>query len=140
MTETKPTTEQLKDILEAHGIKPSFQRLSVLKYVMEHRDHPSVDVIFRNLKEQIPTLSRTTVYNTLSRLSRNGLIQSLTINDGEAKFDYSETAHAHFLCTRCGKIYDVFLDSDIYKMETIDGHLVTDIQINFKGICSHCKQ
>ena len=140
MLENNISTNQLKNILDAHGVKPSFQRLSVLKYIVEHRDHPSVDNIFNNLRDQIPTLSKTTVYNTLNLLTQKCIITALTINDVEVKYDYIEIPHAHFLCTNCGRIFDIELDTDIYNTEFIDNHKVIDTQINFKGICNNCKQ
>lgn len=134
------SNQEIIDILKAHGIKPSVQRISVLGYLIEHRDHPSVDTIYKNLRDQIPTLSKTTVYNTLNQFVGQGIINALSIKDGEVKYDYVDHAHAHFICMVCGRIYDVELDTEIYNTTSVDNHMVTDAQINFKGICKNCKQ
>ena len=34
------------DILNSHNIRPSVQRIAVLKYLLEHRIHPTVDDIY----------------------------------------------------------------------------------------------
>ncbi len=134
------STEELKSLLQQKGVKASVQRLSILRYVMENMDHPSVDKIYQRLLPQIPTLSKTTVYNTLKQLTDKGLITALNIDDTEIKYDFIEQPHAHFRCLSCGHIYDVELDSAIYQTQTIDGHQVVSTQINFKGICNNCKQ
>ena len=57
--------QETYDYLLKHGIKPSIQRLAVMGYLLEHRTHPAVDEIYNALKAEVPTLSKTTVYNTL---------------------------------------------------------------------------
>ena len=133
------STETLKSLLQQKGVKPSVQRLSILRYVIENMDHPSVDKIYQKLLPQIPTLSKTTVYNTLKQLTEKGLITALNIDDTEIKYDFIEQPHAHFICLSCGHIYDIELDSVIYQTQTVDGHQVVSTQISFKGICNNCK-
>ena len=140
MTESPVPIERLKKLLDQKGVKPSYQRISVLKYIMEHMDHPSVDTIFKNLVNQIPTLSKTTVYNTLNLLTEKGVITALSIDGVEVKYDYIEIPHAHFKCIMCHKIYDVKLNSDIFKKRSLKGHKITEAQINLKGICKDCSQ
>lgn len=140
MADYTVTTEQLKDLLLNKGIKPSIQRLSVLRYIMEQMDHPSVEKIYQNLVNQIPTLSKTTVYNTLKQLTEKGIINALSIDEVQIKYDYPHAPHAHFLCTHCGIIYDIEMVTDLYGLQSIDGHQVMSAQINFKGICNNCKQ
>ena len=51
--------------LSAHNIKPSLQRLAIYSYLLEKKNHPTVDMIYSDLHPSMPTLSKTTVYNTL---------------------------------------------------------------------------
>ena len=91
--------------LQSHSIKPSVQRMSIMRYLMEHLTHPTVDEIYTSLSPEMPTLSKTTVYNTLKLLSDHGAIQTLTIDERNTCYDADTTPHAHFLCKRCGRIY-----------------------------------
>ncbi len=47
------------------GIKPSYQRIKIYEYIFNNNIHPTVDNIYKKLLKEIPTLSKTTVYNTL---------------------------------------------------------------------------
>ena len=138
MEKTHITTEVVGKILEKSGVKPSFQRLSVLKYLMQNQNHPSVDKIFKALSPDIPTLSKTTVYNTLNLLSEKGVVIALSIDETEVRYDFIFKPHAHFLCTECGKIHDVYLEDSFKDLSEVGGHKVTEAQINFKGICKYC--
>ncbi|KAA3620230.1 MAG: transcriptional repressor [Calditrichaeota bacterium] len=130
--------ENVKNLLEAKGVKPSFQRISVLKYLLQENNHPSVDTIYKNLVSQIPTLSRTTVYNTLKLLSEKEVISTLSISNTDLRFDFVGEPHDHFQCNTCGKIYDIYEISDFSELKTVDGHQVQEMQLHLKGTCNRC--
>ena len=54
------------------GIRPSVQRVAIMNYLATHHTHPTVEEVFLSLKKKLPTVSRTTVYNTLRMLSEHG--------------------------------------------------------------------
>lgn len=124
--------------LENHHVKPSVQRIAIMKYLMEHLTHPTVDEIYTALSPTMPTLSKTTVYNTLRLLSAQGAIQALTIDEHFICYDAETTPHAHFQCKRCGKIFDVEDVKQQMKAVQIEGHYVEEIHFYYKGICKDC--
>lgn len=128
--------------LQGHNIKPSVQRIAIMKYLMEHRTHPTVDEIYTALSPTIPTLSKTTVYNTLKILSEQGAAQTLTIDERNTCYDADTTPHAHFLCKRCGKVYDLACNDTVRQVvdTDMDGHKVQEIHYYYKGICKQCKE
>jgi Fe2+ or Zn2+ uptake regulation protein len=99
--------------LQNHNIKPSVQRIAIMNYLIEHRTHPTVDEIYTALSPSIPTLSKTTVYNTLKLLSEQGAAQTLTIDERNTCYDADTSPHGHFLCKRCGKIYDLMCNNNV---------------------------
>lgn len=130
----------IKEILLEHEVKPSLHRINVLKYIIENKNHPSVDVIYRALVNTIPTLSKTTVYNTLKLLTEKRIISVLHIDETELRYDYIINPHAHLVCIKCGKIYDVEFSSGYFSKKSIKGHEVLEAQVNLKGICSKCNK
>ena len=54
-----------REYLLKYDIKPSVQRMVIMDYLMSHRIHPSADEIYNALYPTIPTLSKTTIYNTM---------------------------------------------------------------------------
>lgn len=126
--------------LTAHGIKPSMQRLAVMEYLMQHHTHPTADCIYNALHPSMPTLSKTTVYNTLKLLADQGAANQVNIDDRTACFDVTTSAHAHFLCRRCGKVYDVPLTlTDLKQVARVpEGFGVDQEALYFRGLCKEC--
>jgi Fur family ferric uptake transcriptional regulator/Fur family peroxide stress response transcriptional regulator len=134
---------QVKEHLEGHGVRPSVQRIAVMEYLMAHKTHPTADEIFSALQPDIPTLSRTTVYSTLSTLAACGAIRVLDLESGRMHYDGETKPHAHFVCTRCGKIHDIWpAERDWQAMMLAvpppQGTSVTQTQLLYKGLCSQC--
>lgn len=130
--------EQYKQYLEARGISPSYQRLKILEYLDQHRTHPTVDEIYTALLPHIPTLSKTTVYNTLSLFVQEGLASMLVLDNVEARFDITVQPHGHFTCEQCGRVYDLDIARYVNMPDSIDGHSIKQYQITLKGICKEC--
>ncbi len=123
-----------------YDIKPSVQRMAVMEYLMTHFTHPSVDEIYTALSPKYPTLSRTTVYNTLKLFVEQGAVQMLTIDEKMTCFDGDVSHHAHFLCKRCGRIYDLPLSDsakEVLRMD-MDGNAITEVHQYYKGVCKKC--
>ena len=58
------------DIMKEHDIAPSMQRVKILEYLRNYKIHPTADMIYQALLDEMPTLSKTTVYNTLKPLQK----------------------------------------------------------------------
>ena len=102
--------EEIVDLLRIKGLKPSMQRVQIYDYIKDRKDHPSVDMIYKDLAPSIPTLSRTTVYNTLKSFVHAGLATQIVIEENEVRFDPNVVEHGHFKCETCGNIFDFSVD------------------------------
>ncbi|BAT71516.1 Fur family transcriptional regulator, peroxide stress response regulator [Thermosulfidibacter takaii ABI70S6] len=133
------SVEELRDMLKDKGIQPSFHRIHILKYLLENKSHPTVDEIFQKLSGEIPTLSKTTVYNTLNLFAEKGLVEVLTIDEREARFDVIVKPHAHFKCLKCGAIYD-FWEVDVkIKDKEFEKFTTKSMHLYVKGYCPNCQ-
>jgi Fur family transcriptional regulator, peroxide stress response regulator len=131
--------EKYVKILKDHSLKITSPRLEILKYLDEHHTHPNVEEIYTTLKKKHPSLSRTTVYNSLETLKKNKIIQSLTISGSELRYDIEEGMHHHFICTHCGAIFDIAISCPNMDRTVQGGHQVEEVQGYFKGICKNCQ-
>lgn len=129
------------DYLLSYGIKPSVQRIAIMDYLIKHKTHPCVDDIYMALNKQIPTLSKTTVYNTLKLFVEHKAAVMLTIDERNTCFDAVLDLHAHFQCKHCGKIFDLPLDLHSIEMEglTNDGFIIDEVHRYYKGLCPKCQ-
>ncbi len=134
----KTTFEDLSLELKSKNIRLSHQRLKVLEYMTNHRTHPTVDQIFNDLQKEVPTLSKTTVYNTLSTLIEAGLVKLITIEDNETRYDIDTKNHGHFKCESCGKIFDFDININSLETEGLNDFKINNRDVYFKGTCPKC--
>lgn len=132
--------KQLQIKLKEKGIKPTFIRLKILNYLQRDSKHPYAEKIYRAIKKEIPTVSMTSIYNTLDLFQKKGIIKPLLITGSEVRFDADVSSHQHFFCQRCGKIIDLDVKYDYLKKKSINGHKVIEVQGYFIGLCRNCRE
>jgi len=132
--------ENIGDFLKSNNIKPSYQRIKIYEYLMGTTAHPTVDTIYRALLPEIPTLSKTTVYNTLNLFVDNNIALLITIEENEARYDADTSVHGHFKCDNCGAVLDFKADISDILAPQLEGCQITEKHIYFRGTCSGCSQ
>ncbi len=132
------TFDNLLNELKNKKIRLSHQRLKVLEYLTTYYNHPTADQIYNGLHDEVPTLSKTTVYNTLNSLIDAGLVKAINIEDNEVRYDINTHNHGHFKCESCKNIYDFNIDIDSFKTDQLYGFDVHDKNVFFKGTCNKC--
>lgn len=130
------------DRLVQNGIRPSAQRLSIMDWLIKHPIHPTIDDVYNALSKEIPTLSKTTVYNTLRLLSENHAAQMITIDEHHVCYDGNIEGHVHFYCKRCGKVIDLMEEEapTLQSGKIVNGNIVQEEQLYYKGICAACQR
>ncbi|MDD3079505.1 MAG: transcriptional repressor [Paludibacter sp.] len=124
-----------------YAIKPSVQRTAVMDYLLKNRTHPTIDEIYTALSPSMPTLSKTTVYNTLNLFLEKGAVQALVIDEKNARYDIDTSAHAHFICKKCGKVYDIFgLKPEVFELPQNPNFTIDSVEIAYSGTCNACKE
>lgn len=126
--------------LTEHGVKPSFQRIKILDYLVSEKNHPTVNDIYLALLPLIPTLSKTTVYNTLNLLIENHVVNEVLVEENEVRYEFAEGFHGHFKCDVCGRLYDVPLKIDLASIKDLKHYSITEQHIFFKGVCGNCQK
>lgn len=131
---------ELTRMLHQCGIRPSSQRLAVLGYIASRRSHPTADEIYAAIAPDNPTLSLTTVYNSLHRFVDCGLLRELEIEAGKLHYDMTAYGpHSHFTCRRCGRIFDMELPCGCDTIPDSDFE-IESVEVVYRGICPDCRQ
>jgi len=128
--------------LRDHGLRLTPQRMAVVKYLAENRDHPSVEQLFEAVRPNFPTTSLATIYKTVAVLQDIGEVSELRLGQEMARYDGANPQpHPHAACTRCGRVIDVDLETDpdwAAKVEQTTGFQIDTYRIDFFGICPEC--
>lgn len=131
--------ENVGDFLKSHGIKPSYQRVKIYEFLMNTVEHPTVENIYNALNGDIPTLSKTTVYNTLKTFIEKEIAMVITIDENETRFDADTSLHGHFKCEVCHSVFDFDVKIDDISHDALEGFEVREKQMFYYGICKKCK-
>lgn len=132
------TESQVAEMMHGAGLRPSVQRIAILSYIVNLHRHPTADEIFCALSERYPSLSRTTVYNTVHALVDAGLVRTIEIESGSMRYDLApQPRHSHFMCRRCGRIFDVSMPDDLGSAVS-PGFSIDSVDVYFKGLCPEC--
>ncbi|MCI9676484.1 MAG: transcriptional repressor [Lachnospiraceae bacterium] len=123
------------------ALKYSRQREMIKDFLMTRKDHPTADIVYMNVRKQNPNISLGTVYRNLTLLADIGEIARLRVGDGVDHFDADTSPHYHFVCTECGSVIDLEMDSIEGILEIagahFDGHIAGHVT-HFYGICGNC--
>ena len=67
----------LIDGLRASGAKITAQRIAICNWLLNTNTHPTANAVYEAIRDDFPTMSLATVYNTLSLLEGLGLLHQV---------------------------------------------------------------
>ena len=91
-------------------MKYSKQRNIILEIVNSSYNHPTADMIYKEVQKQIPNISLGTVYRNLNQLVEHGYIKKISIPNESERFDKTLQEHIHFICLSCKKVEDLSIE------------------------------
>ena len=139
--DTASQIQRFTDICRRHGLKITPQRVAIYRELMQSRQHPTADAMFRKIKVDFPNISFDTVNRTLLTFAEIGVVDMVEVFGGAKRFDPDVSGHHHLHCTACGKIVDVAYDqyADLQIPESIARQFtVTGWRVVLRGICRTC--
>ena len=118
------------------------KRDAILTYLQGTNAHPSAEMVYADLKQQIPDLSLGTVYRNLNLFKEQGLAITVGTVKGVERFHGNTNPHVHFFCTDCGAVLDLpKMDVPQQLVSTAAGQIggtVEQCQMTFTGLCRDC--
>lgn len=140
MKRTETLTAELKKV----GMRITPQRIAICRMLCETDTHPTANAIYEKIREQYPSLSLATVYNTLDALVGLGAVNVLgAVGDDHVHFDADTSPHVNLACVACHKILDinsvhvVDLDQDV---SSTSGFKLLGARVMYYGLCPDCQR
>lgn len=123
--------DNIKQVLLAHDVRPTSQRVEIAKVLLREPQHLSADQVLARVNVQRPLVSKATVYNTLNLFAAQGLINQVIIDAGKVFYDSNTDFHHHLYNEDTGILQDV--DASALKIECMpelpEGTLGTGIDV-----------
>ena len=142
MTRTSPATVDVQvDRLRRAGLRVTTPRVAILTALAGHRGHPTAEQIHASLRRRQPSLSLSTVYQTLDAFIRAGLIRRVPGAPGRLRVDGTEDSHDHAICGECGGIFDVdrrHVPLPAQPLRLPQGLEVRGLRLEYDVLCRAC--
>ena len=122
-------------------LRHSRQRERIYEYLCQSEEHPSAEMVYNDLRPEIPGLSLGTVYRNLKLLEELGKVRRVTSYQGTERYDACCGDHAHFLCEGCGLLHDLGSANAEAIRAAIDleeGYRMSKLDLTVTGLCPNC--
>ncbi len=116
--------------------KQTWQKQVVLDTVKSMKNHPTADEVYKAICSKNVDLGIATVYRNLNTFAKQGLINKVTLSNAADRFDYRLDRHEHFLCEKCGKVYDA--DVTVNIIPTRGDVNYNSYSLTLFGVCDEC--
>ncbi len=123
--------------------KYSRQREAIKDYLAQTKEHPTADTVYMHIRKIYPNISLGTVYRNLNLLAEQGEILKINCQDGCDRFDGNPKPHYHFICSKCGKVMDLEMESidhiNVIAGAGFHGRIIGHVTF-FYGLCPECTE
>jgi Fur family peroxide stress response transcriptional regulator len=98
--------------LKEKGLKVTPQRIAIAQTIQKE-GHIDIEELYSIMSKAFPTISLATLYKNINSFLEKSFIVEVHIPNHKTKYELVNENHAHFICTRCGKIRDLQVDEKL---------------------------
>lgn len=132
--------DKIAESFRNKGYRATHQRIAITSIILGCRSHPSAEEVHEIVSRQYPTISLSTVYNTLHILKEIDFVNEINIK-GKTRYDSNSETHINIICEECGKILDIQEPSIYNNIDNLfkkSGFRISGKQLSLYGVCSSC--
>jgi Fur family ferric uptake transcriptional regulator len=85
----------------------------------------------------------SSVFRAVEKLTAEGTVRKVVLDDGRARFELHEAHHDHLLCAKCGELVAVpcmIAAADFAALERATGVAIVDHHLVLRGFCRQCRE
>jgi len=119
------------------------QKQRILDILINSSRPMSINDIYHIIKNEIPTIAKSTIYRNIDSLLSQNLIDKYYLNDNELFYQIKDNKHHHkhyVICESCKRMFDLPL-CPIDEIENVmkkEGFSISDHYIQISGTCKDC--
>lgn len=132
--------EKIINVFRKNGFRATPQRVAIAQVVLNSKDHPTAEQVHEIVTRGNPSISLSTVYNTLHTMRDVNMLQELAFSNNN-RFDSNTRIHVNLVCMNCGEIIDIESETFEKEVETISkrrGLTITGHRFDLYGVCRKC--
>jgi Fur family iron response transcriptional regulator len=99
--------DNMADLLRAHDINPTHQRIEIAYALFSRQAHLSADQVMTIVNDRHAETSKATVYNTLKLFLEKGMIREVIVDPSKVFYDPNISPHHHLYEVDSGELTDI---------------------------------
>ncbi|HSH08912.1 MAG TPA: transcriptional repressor [Oceanipulchritudo sp.] len=120
-------------------IRRTRQRLAIEEVFQKESRPLTPPEIFDGAKRVLPQIGLRTVYRQIKDMAEEGLVVGVDYPGQPLRYEWvSQGHHAHFICRKCDRVYDLQVDVPDVIIKAPPGFQITGQETVFYGICPEC--
>jgi len=138
-------SDGLLERMKASGVRLTGQRKILADLLENAEEHLDAESVYQRAKAKDATIHRATVYRTLNKLKKLGLVDELDLMHVSGERHYYEirpsTLHIHLVCTACKRVDEpdeAFWDDLKRRVENENGFRPEVVRVEMAGLCAAC--
>lgn len=142
-TPAEPAHVELDALLRERGVQVTAQRLAIMRAVSA-RPHATADDLIDDVREEIGSISRQAVYDTLGVLVDKSLVRRIQPAGSAARYeDRVGDNHHHLICRTCTTMFDIDCavgDTPCLTADDDHGFEIDEAEVIYWGHCPSCRK
>lgn len=127
-------------LLKEYDLKVTPQRVAIVDELYMN-GHMNIDELYKNLQRKFPSISLATIYKNVNAMVEKIFLNEVKLPDTKTVYELVKDSHSHLVCSSCGNIEDIQLDTSIIEksLSTMSKFKVENTEVVFSGTCQKCQ-
>lgn len=133
-------TDESVKLLMAHGIKPTANRILILRAITDKGSPLSM----KEIETKLLTVDKSVISRSLALFRDHHLVHAIESADGvhyetclSHDEDHDDDEHVHFFCERCHRTF-CLTDVPVPEINVPDGFQLRETNVIVRGLCADC--
>ena len=127
------------DLLRANGVRITVPRRAILESLVATGPHVTAEELAGHVRARFPEVHESTVYRTLDRLTRLGVVDHVHLGHGRAVYHVPGEAHQHLYCDSCGAVVEAPDEVFAGLVEEIEERYGFELDLDHFALGGRCR-
>ena len=127
------------NLLKEYDLKVTPQRVAIVEELYTN-GHMNIDDLYKKLLSKFPSVSLATIYKNINAMVEKVFLSEVKIPNTKSVYELVKTEHAHLVCSCCGYIEDIMIDSSniLSEASKLTTFKIDSTNIVLNGLCPKC--
>jgi Fe2+ or Zn2+ uptake regulation protein len=137
---------KVSESMKKKGYRSSNVREAILTILKQNIGPITISVLTIGLEKLGLKPNKTSIYREMDILLKEQVIEEFDLGEGKKRYELKPVKghHHHLICSNCGKVECLEMDSDLEKLtkqiEHNTNYKISKHNLDFEGLCPRCQK